>query len=247
MKKREALEKFVEQLKNQKMFSSILVSNDSQESLNNFANELSKIIFCENLSIENDQCKNCKRFESKSLSNFVFLGDGSLAINKADVIELMQKFSLTTNEVNKFKVYVLANAENLKNESGNSLLKFIEEPPENTIAILLTKNKSQVLPTIKSRCKLVVLENEIKSEAPKNLIEQILEKDKNSILLSNSELKKIEKSQLIAMLEEAYGRTIIKNHLNIAEATLQLINDLKFTFQTNLAIDVFLIHVSEVI
>ncbi len=40
------------------------------------------------------------------------------------------------------------------------------------------------------------------------------------------------------MLEVAYSRTIIKHNLNIAEATLNLINDLKFTFQTNLAIDV---------
>ncbi|AVN61336.1 DNA polymerase III subunit delta [Mesoplasma florum] len=247
MKKREALEKFVEQLKNKKMFSSILISNDNQETLNDFANNLSRTIFCENLSIQKDFCDNCKRFENKSLSNFVVLGDGSLAINKNDVVELMQKFSLTTNEVNKFKVYVLSNAENLKNESANSLLKFIEEPPENTIAILLTKNKSQVLPTIKSRCKLIVLENENQDESPKNIIEELLEKDKNSILLANAELKKIDKSELITMLEVAYNRTIIKKYLNLAEATLQLINDLKFTFQTNLAIDVFLIHISEVV
>ncbi|ATZ21919.1 DNA polymerase III subunit [Mesoplasma tabanidae] len=247
MKKRETLEKFIEQLKTKKMFSSILVSNDNQDNLNEFANEFARIIFCENLSIENDQCVNCKRFENKSLANLVFLGDGSLAINKSDVIELMHKFSLTTNEVNKFKVYILANAENLKNESGNALLKFIEEPPENTIAILLTKNKSQVLPTIKSRCKLIVLENKNRNDNSQNLIEEILGKDKNTILLSNSELKKMDKSELIGILEEAYSRTIIKKYLNIAEATLQLINDLKFTFQTNLAIDVFLIHVSEVI
>lgn len=246
MRKRETLEKFKELLQNNKMFSSILISNDKQELLNNFSNEISRMIFCENYSVENDECYNCKRFTNKTLLNFVVLGDGNLAINKIDVLDLMQKYSLTTNEINKFKVYVLANAENLKNESANVLLKFLEEPPENTIAILLSKNKSQVLSTIKSRCKLIVLENEDNLSDDQNLIEKILEKDKNSILLSNAELKKIDKSKLIRMLEVAYSRTIVKKYLNIAEATLKLINDLKFTFQTNLAIDVFLIYVSEV-
>ncbi|ATZ18376.1 hypothetical protein [Mesoplasma melaleucae] len=247
MRKRETLEKFKEQLQNNKMFSSILISNDNQELLNDFSNEISRMIFCENYSLENDDCYNCKIFINKTLLNFVTLGDGNLAINKIDVLDLMQKFSLTTNEVNKFKIYVLANAENLKNESANALLKFLEEPPANTIAILLTKNKSQVLSTIKSRCKLIVLENENTLSEKQNLIKEILERDKNSILLANAELKKLDKSELIAMLEEAYSKTIVKKYLNIAEATLKLIYDLKFTFQTNLAIDVFLIHLSEVI
>ena len=34
----------------------------------------------------------------------------------------------------------------------NSLLKFIEEPPKATYAILTTKNISKVIPTIRSRC-----------------------------------------------------------------------------------------------
>ena len=38
---------------------------------------------------------------------------------------------------------------------GNKLLKLIEEPPPNTLFILVTENEAQVLQTIVSRCQLV--------------------------------------------------------------------------------------------
>ena len=44
--------------------------------------------------------------------------------------------------------------EYLGNE-GNKLLKLIEEPPANTLFILVAENESLVLPTILSRCQLV--------------------------------------------------------------------------------------------
>jgi DNA polymerase-3 subunit delta' len=44
--------------------------------------------------------------------------------------------------------------EYLGNE-GNKLLKLIEEPPANTLFILVTENESLILPTILSRCQLI--------------------------------------------------------------------------------------------
>jgi len=54
------------------------------------------------------------------------------------------------------------NAENLNKSSGNTLLKFLEEPEENIIALLITKNKTKVLETIVSRCQYIVLDSNIK-------------------------------------------------------------------------------------
>ena len=44
--------------------------------------------------------------------------------------------------------------EYLGNE-GNKLLKLIEEPPPNTLFILVAENESLILPTIVSRCQLI--------------------------------------------------------------------------------------------
>ncbi|MDO5044399.1 MAG: DNA polymerase III subunit delta' [Coriobacteriia bacterium] len=57
------------------------------------------------------------------------------------------------------KVYIINEAERLSAQSANALLKTLEEPPHNTIFILLAHDASQVLPTIVSRCQLLLFKN----------------------------------------------------------------------------------------
>ena len=44
-------------------------------------------------------------------------------------------------------------------EAQNALLKILEEPPNNTIILLLVETGSQVLPTILSRCKNITIDD----------------------------------------------------------------------------------------
>ena len=67
--------------------------------------------------------------------------------------EIIHKLSLKSFEGN-FKVLVMWMPEYLDKE-GNKLLKLIEEPPPDTIFILVAENESMVLPTIVSRTQLV--------------------------------------------------------------------------------------------
>jgi DNA polymerase III subunit delta' len=67
--------------------------------------------------------------------------------------EIIHKLSLKSFE-SEFKVLVMWMPEYLDKE-GNKLLKLIEEPPVNTIFILVAENESMVLPTIVSRTQLV--------------------------------------------------------------------------------------------
>ncbi|MFX5907244.1 hypothetical protein ABTE61_18760, partial [Acinetobacter baumannii] len=53
-----------------------------------------------------------------------------------------------------YKILLLWMPEYLGKE-GNKLLKLIEEPPANTLFILVAENDEQILPTILSRCQLV--------------------------------------------------------------------------------------------
>ncbi len=54
-----------------------------------------------------------------------------------------------------YQVVVINEAEKLNEESGNSLLKLLEEPGSNTIFFLITTDGEAVLPTIRSRSQLV--------------------------------------------------------------------------------------------
>lgn len=57
-----------------------------------------------------------------------------------------------------YKIQIIWMAENLA-ETGNTLLKLIEEPPGNTVIILIAENQEAILPTIISRTQIVKIPN----------------------------------------------------------------------------------------
>lgn len=64
--------------------------------------------------------------------------------------DIIRKLNLKSFE-SAYKVLVMWMPEYLGNE-GNKLLKLIEEPPPNTLFILVAENESLILQTILSRC-----------------------------------------------------------------------------------------------
>lgn len=59
------------------------------------------------------------------------------------------------NEGAAGKVFIIDEAELMKAESQNAVLKFLEEPPERVVIILVTSSEERLLPTIRSRCQRV--------------------------------------------------------------------------------------------
>jgi DNA polymerase-3 subunit delta' len=69
--------------------------------------------------------------------------------------DIIRKLSLKSFE-SPYKILVMWMPEYLGKE-GNKLLKLIEEPPPDTLFVLVAENEDLVLPTILSRCQLVKL------------------------------------------------------------------------------------------
>ncbi|MBI2596525.1 hypothetical protein HYW46_07395 [Candidatus Daviesbacteria bacterium] len=65
----------------------------------------------------------------------------------------------------KNRVVVLESAQKITDEAQNSLLKTLEEPPENAILILCSDSEDVFLPTILSRCQVVILPTVIPAKA----------------------------------------------------------------------------------
>ena len=59
-------------------------------------------------------------------------------------------------------------------KEGNKLLKLIEEPPPNTLFILVAENDEQILPTILSRCQLVRIPQLENQDIEKALMERAM-------------------------------------------------------------------------
>lgn len=84
--------------------------------------------------------------------------------------DIIRKLSLKSFE-SDYKILIMWLPEFL-GKSGNKLLKLIEEPPDNTLFILVAENEEQILPTILSRCQLVKIPRLKNQEIKEALIQQ---------------------------------------------------------------------------
>lgn len=102
------------------------------------------------------KCNVCRLVDEKNFPDFEIIEADGNQIKKNQLLELKDEFQ-KTSLIGKRRVYVIKDAEKLNPSSANTILKFLEEPEENIIAILLTRNRYQVLDTILSRCQILAL------------------------------------------------------------------------------------------
>jgi DNA polymerase-3 subunit delta' len=70
---------------------------------------------------------------------------------KIETIRYMQKEVSTKIHEGKWKVFIIEPAEKMNIVAANSLLKTIEEPPQNTVIVLIAKHRETILRTLVSR------------------------------------------------------------------------------------------------
>lgn len=115
---------------------------------------LAKSLFC--LSpvdevIPCEKCNNCKRINHGNHPDIHIVEPDGLSIKKQQIQQLQEEFSKTGVE-SKQKLYMIIHADRMTVNAANSLLKFLEEPYQQTYAILMTEQAQRMLPTILSRC-----------------------------------------------------------------------------------------------
>ena len=82
-----------------------------------------------------------------------------------EVRQLKSFFSLSVTD-GGYRVAIVDCADDLNINAANALLKTLEEPPKNTVFLLISHNAQSLLPTIKSRCR----ELRLKSLADNDLV-----------------------------------------------------------------------------
>jgi DNA polymerase-3 subunit delta' len=112
-------------------------------------------------------------------------------INTDETRDITRKLSLMAYE-GRYKILLLWLPEFLGKE-GNRLLKLIEEPPDETVFLLVAENQEAILPTILSRCQLVKVPPLSDSEVADGLVrlaEQSRENAERTAFLANGNLAK---------------------------------------------------------
>ena len=110
------------------------------------------------------QCEPCGRIRRGVYAdlNIVAVGGDSRVTTRISIEQVREaeNFLSVTPVEGAWKVVIFDGAETLsagQSESANALLKTLEEPPEHVLILLLTTNEDAILPTIRSRCRVLSL------------------------------------------------------------------------------------------
>lgn len=134
-----------------------------------FARYFAQCLFCERHSDEEllacGECSNCRQMQGESHPDFFCVGcpegKGEIPVavfygggDKRGKEGLIHDLSLRPMAGNR-RVAIIDDANKMNEEGANGMLKTLEEPPPNSLLILIAENLDAFLPTIRSRCQLL--------------------------------------------------------------------------------------------
>jgi len=160
-----------------KLFHAYLLYGAPKEELEKRAKEFAKEMLCEYGYKNNcEKCLICKQVENNNYFELKIIGTEEKNIKIEEIKKLKYSFNKKT-DIDRKRVYIINEAEKLTSTAANAMLKFIEEPEQNTYAILTTNNIEKILKTIRSRCREEIVSANIdskKGEEQKKEIKEIL-------------------------------------------------------------------------
>lgn len=123
-------------------------------------------------------------------------------INVKEAEEISKKLSLKAYE-GGYKVMIIWMADKMNTECANKILKQLEEPPKNTVFLLLTEDEEQILNTISSRCQKLQIPLLSESAIAQTLVQRLQVGENEALRVSRQALGDFNKAlQIIASHNE---------------------------------------------
>ena len=100
------------------------------------------------------KCTSCKKFISMNHPDFLEIRPEKGVIKIDQIRKMCRELTYPPYE-SAMRVVVLEDVHTMRREAANSLLKTLEEPPENNLLILTAEASEGLLATLTSRCQVV--------------------------------------------------------------------------------------------
>jgi DNA polymerase-3 subunit delta' len=124
---------------------------------------------------------------------------------KVDQIRDLGEFMSLSAALSEWRVAVIDTVDDLEPSAANALLKMLEEPPPNTLFFLVSNAPGRLLPTIRSRCRLLHFDG-LDDDAMTSILEA-----------RSPGLSEAEKKRIVAMSFGSAGRALAFAELGLAK------------------------------
>ncbi|MBI3561408.1 MAG: DNA polymerase III subunit delta' [Gammaproteobacteria bacterium] len=143
-------------IQQQQIPHAILIAGPAGVGKLHFARAFAQVLICENparIGQACGQCRACGQFIAHTHPDYIFIGpeDDSQVI-KIDQIRHLREVLTLARHGRRHRVVVVNPAEAMTTAAANSLLKTLEEPPAQTLLVLVTHQPSVLPATLRSRC-----------------------------------------------------------------------------------------------
>ncbi len=202
-----------------------------------------KAILCKNIEEKDHNpatCPICHLIDTGNYPEIEIISPDGMWIKKEQLKKLQAEFNKKAIIGDK-KIYIIKEANKLNKQSANSILKFLEEPEEGIIAILVADNIYEILETIRSRCQIIKLNEDKKALNVKNTNNYLA-----LILYNKEELdeKEIEKVEKVIKFVNYYE----KNHLDTIIYMQKLWHDyIKNKEELLIAFDLMILYYKDIL
>jgi len=127
-----------------------------------FARRLAQALLCEKRDEGGDacgRCRGCRLLQAGSHPDFNVLRSAEESkVIKVDQIRELRNFLSFTPQYGGYKIALLESADSLNLNAANSLLKTLEEPPGDSLLVLVSAQAARLPATVRGRCQALRFE-----------------------------------------------------------------------------------------
>lgn len=138
-------------IKGGRLSHAYIIEADTQIDKMRFAKDFLKAVNCmKNPGIGCSECVSCRKLEHDNCEDLYVVHADGLSVKDKEASIIQER--LKKKPLGQRSMAIIADADTMTVRAQNRLLKTLEEPPGNSLLLLLSDNRENLLQTVRSRC-----------------------------------------------------------------------------------------------